>query len=339
MSLIPSISQLAAEIEQKEHELISLREQFIERTGYLPSRRFEHKHWRWTIFMALGFAYISCMVYLLGIRKSGFDEGFYIPEFFFQTDFAYFGILTFYFLFALLMGQMDRISGFQCLSLLLGFWCAHWLVYDWAWWAIEIGFGHQDMSKFWNTGFGVNLMIINPPMWVFLLEAILGGFMALYTFTIPKRTLHLLPSIMWLYTVYAHPTVALLMNLPVNVVNGLGIAGAAISFGMMVGMSIPFVGNQIRYLKEKKGVSEADPLGVPWIFLILLGFLFMYIFLVLVPVIGLMIGMIMWYFLPFLILLVRSFRVMRWPKSKRVKIEAILIGGIVLLMLIVSILV
>ena len=90
-----SVLELEREIRDAERSLEELRKEYMKKTGQLPPRDIRDFSWKWTIFMVLGFAFISCIVYLLGIAKVG--EGLAnIPAFFFHTDISYFGILTFY---------------------------------------------------------------------------------------------------------------------------------------------------------------------------------------------------------------------------------------------------
>ena len=108
-----SLEELEKEIWATEAHLEDLRKAYIKRQGYSPVRPLTDPTWRWTIFMALGFAFISSMVFLLGIRHVGSGLGTGIPEFFFGTDFAYFAILTFFAILMVLMVQTRRINGFR----------------------------------------------------------------------------------------------------------------------------------------------------------------------------------------------------------------------------------
>jgi len=66
-----TILELERQIKAIERSLDTLREEYLKRTGQLPPRDIRDFSWKWTIFMVLGFAFISCIVYLLGIAKVG----------------------------------------------------------------------------------------------------------------------------------------------------------------------------------------------------------------------------------------------------------------------------
>ena len=202
-----SISELENKIKMLESTLEELRTEFLKKTGQLPARTLKDFSWKWTVFITLGFAFISSIVYLLGIAKIGISEDTGIPSFFFHTDLAYFTILTLYVIIMVLVVQSNKINGYQTLVLISGFWCAHWLIYDWSWWALRIGMGTINLDGFWTNGFGSPIVVPHPSMWMFLLWAILGGIMALYTFTIPKRYIELLPPTIWLYTGYPNASI------------------------------------------------------------------------------------------------------------------------------------
>ena len=148
------LTNLEEEIWACEQRLESLRNDYMSKTGHMPRRSLNDSSWKWTIFMTLGFAFITMIVYLLGIRHTGSSSGLGIPEFFFETDISYFAILTFYLILAVLMVQSKKLRGYQSVSLILGFWCAHWLIYDWGWYAYSYGVGEiPDLSAFHHAGF------------------------------------------------------------------------------------------------------------------------------------------------------------------------------------------
>ncbi|MHA1804206.1 MAG: hypothetical protein ACTSU4_06670, partial [Promethearchaeota archaeon] len=82
------IKSVEKEILSTENKLRELKNQYKSLTGHVPLRKLSDHDWKWTIFMVLGFEFISCMVYLLGIRKAGRDLNTGIPSIFFSTDFA-----------------------------------------------------------------------------------------------------------------------------------------------------------------------------------------------------------------------------------------------------------
>ena len=63
-----SIEELEKEITLQESNLEGLRDEYLKKTGHLPPRDVKDEGYKWTIFMALGFAFISMIVFLLGIR-------------------------------------------------------------------------------------------------------------------------------------------------------------------------------------------------------------------------------------------------------------------------------
>ena len=323
-----AVAQLEREIWSSEKRLEVLRNEYSKRTGHTPPRSLNDPSWKWTIFMTLGFAFISSMVYLLGISKRG-DAALYpsIPAFFFETDIAYFAILTFYVLVMVLVVQAHKLSGYQTLALIFGFWCAHWLIYDWSWHAINIGLGATKLDGFWESKFYAPLLIPHPPMWLFLTEAFLGGIMALYTFTIPHNHTHLLPPAIWLYTVYANAGIGESMGLGLGAILATGVTLICVAFGL-AGL---FTVQRVRRAKPawapstsefkarfRPGNWGTDPLSLPWVLLIAGMLLLMHLFLVLAPVVGLFLGMLAWFFIPGFYILYRSSEVMRRSKGVQV---------------------
>nr|MDO8115616.1 hypothetical protein [Candidatus Sigynarchaeota archaeon] len=209
-----SVIKLENDIFDCEHRLEALRKEYMARTGHMPARGMADFSWKWSIFMMLGFAYISMVVYLLGIAKAGRTSGLGIPSLFFSLDVAYFALLTFSALLMVIVIQAKKLAGYQSMALILGFWCAHWLVYDWSWMAYVFGIGSiGDPMSFWSSVFGRDFLVVDPPMWLFLTEAVVGGFVALYTFTFPRRKRELIPPVVWLYAVYANATICVYAGL------------------------------------------------------------------------------------------------------------------------------
>lgn len=338
-----------SELEQLENEIVTceirlkeLRNDYLNKTGHFPARSLKESSWRWTIFMTLGFAFITSIVFLLGIRHSGSDVETGIPDFFFQTDFAYFAILTFYLILCVLVVQSDRISGYQAWALILGFWCAHWLIYDWAWHAINAGFGYIDPQEFWPKAFGYDLLVVDPPMWFFLTEAIIGATTALYTFTIVDNYKSLLPPAIWLYASYANPEICKMVGVDESIILVMAIIFLCVQFSLM---------GIFTYKRLKKGVpswvpnkSEVkermkkenwtfNPLSLPWVLIIVGMLAVMHLFLILIPVIGLFLGMIPWFFLPLYFILFRSSDIMNKSKTKQYIFAGILAGFFILLII------
>ncbi len=332
------VLNLEQEIHQCEARLEQLRSTYRAETGHLPPSSLNDKSWRWTVFLSVGFAFISAMVYLLGISHRNESDSMGIPPVFYGTDYAYFAILTFYILFIAIAGFAHRISGHQIWGLLLGFWCAHWLIYDWAWWAIDIGFGNHNMTTFWTETFGNPLLIPNPPYWLFLTEAIFGGVLALYTFAVPQNFKQLLPPMLWLYTVYANASIFQAMGADTITILSVALCIIAAAFTMATWFTVKRLlerklrwrewGRKIRASLHPKGWSS-DPLSLPWIF-IMVGMLgLMHLFLVRLPVVGLFLGMIPWYFVPAFYLMYRSLPSAKWHKSTRILVAILLAGFIV----------
>ena len=138
------------------------------------------------------------------------------------------------FLLAVILPQSSYLKGYQLIQLFFGFWCFHWLLYHWWWWAYRIGLGEVALPSFWTALFHDNLLIPNPPMWLFLTEAILGALMGLYTFFIPHRTRDLIPTIGWLYTVYVNASICSYLNLQTPVILAIGIIIIGCCFGLAI---------------------------------------------------------------------------------------------------------
>ncbi len=318
------LAELEHEIKETEKKLEALRMEHRQRTGQVPPRSFSDYSWRWAVFMVLGFAFISCMVYLLGIGKSGRDAGSGIPDIFFQTDVMYFAILTFFVIFMALLPLSRQLAGYQVWIVVLGFWCAHWLIYDWAWHAINFGFGVNDEPGWWTKPFYAPLLIPHPPMWLFLVEALLGGLMALYTFTVPKNYRSLLPPVIWLYTVYGNASVMEMLGISVLVTLIVGVILIGVAFVIALGFSIQNMRKDPRTWKEKmRGVRESfrsknwilDPLSLPWVLIIIIMLSLMHLFLVVNPLVGFFLGMIPWFFIPGIFLLFQASGVQRYPRG------------------------
>ena len=336
-----SEEQLELEIQNSEKRLQELRTQYMKKTGHLPARSLNDTTWRWTIFMTLGFAFITSMVYLIGIRHSGRDLSTGIPSFFFQTDFAYFAILTFYMILCVLVVQFDKLSGYQTWAVILGFWCAHWLIYDWAWWAIEGGFGHlAERTDFWNENFGYDLLVVDPPMWLFLTEALIGATTALYTFTVVDKYKALLPPAIWLFAAYANPEICKQLGVDASIIQVMAIIFLCVQFSLMGIFTykrlkkgrpswIPSR-NEIRN-RFKRENWTFNPMSLPWILVIVVMLTLMHLFLILIPVIGLFLGMIPWFFLPLYFILFRSSDVMNSSKKRQYIFAGLLVGFFVLL--------
>ncbi|MFW9820177.1 MAG: hypothetical protein ACFFE5_11260 [Candidatus Thorarchaeota archaeon] len=336
-----SIIELEKNIKILESNLEELRNEFLKRTGQLPARTLKDFNWKWTVFITLGFAFISCIVYLLGIAKVGISEDTGIPSFFFHTDIAFFSILTLYVIVMVLVVQSNKINGYQTIVLISGFWCAHWLIYDWSWWALRIGMGTINLDSFWTNGLGSPIVIPHPPMWMFLLWAILGGIMALYIFTIPKKYIELLPTTIWLYTGYPNASILEMIGLSDNIILIIGIILIIVSFSMAIFFTycrLSIRSLDLRQKREevknsfKKENLNFDPLTLPWIIIIIGMLILMYLFLVLIPVIGLFLGFISWMLIPLIYVLFKGSSALKYKRAVQITIAIILIGSLIVIM-------
>lgn len=336
-----TILELEKQIKAVERSLDTLREEYLKRTGQLPPRDIRDFSWKWTIFMVLGFAFISCIVYLLGIAKVGKDEATGIPAFFFHTDISYFGILTFYIIIMALVAQSNKINGYQTIILLSGFWCAHWLIYDWTWYAIKIGMGLQNLDGFWERGFGSPILIPHPPMWMFLTCAILGGFMALYTFSIPKGYKELAPPLIWLYATYFNPSILEFSGIEDEIILIVGVVLIILAFSLAAVFSILRLQKGLpNWLTNRENIKKSinkknwhlDPLSPPWILIIVVMLVLMHLFLVLIPVIGLFFGFISWFLVPFYYILFKASSGLKYSKIIQIIILVILIAITLIIM-------
>ena len=338
---------LLLEIRSIEDKLASLRKVYLARTGELPPRRQRDSDWRWTVFLSLGIAYITFIVYYFGVRQSGIGEGFAIPEFFYDIEVQYFAIFTFFSLVLILNVQQDRIRGYQVFVLFLGFWCAQWFIYDWSWWAMEIGFGHVDLATFWTRSFGAPFLIYHPPMWLFLVESLLGLTVSLYTFTIPHNYKTLAPPLLWLYTIFVNAFICDWIGLGTPITLIIGICLIIIVFGLM-GFNIfsKFRGRNKNIGDKDKTMMKSlfsvkkwtlDPLGIPMLPINIVLIALSYLFNVLVPEVGLLMGLLSWFCFPGFVFFLNGTRFARLSRVKKILSVIFMIFVIVGLIVFVSV--
>ncbi|MFX0099234.1 MAG: hypothetical protein ACFFCS_06595 [Candidatus Hodarchaeota archaeon] len=340
-----SIQDLESKIAEHEKELEALRGAYFKKKGQLPPRPSKDSGWRWLVFMMMGFAFLTSMFYLFNVHlrhSSNSVEYFeklrasFIPEFFLDTDFALYAILTF-FVVIMVLTISPRIKGHQAWAYILGFWCSYWIFYDWPWHAIKIGTGIKPGgSEFWWDEFGgYHLLMPNPYMWVFLVLAIVGFCIAIYMFTMPRNHVQLLPAALWLYATYANVEILRMTGLDdlYIVIIGVSIAGFACFLALYFTI-VNYKKNKEQWKAKldslKQMVKERrwskDPLGFPWVFIFIGSLALMYVFLVAVPVVGLFLGTIPWYLFPFARVLYYSSstgRLKTWGKI----IVVVIIGG------------
>jgi hypothetical protein len=335
--------QLEQDIRDHEARLEKLRNDYMKLTGHMPVKLNDFE-WKWSVFMGIGFAYISMIVYLLGIAHAGEGSEYGIPSFFFGTDIAYFPILTMYALLMLMMAQARKLSGLQSMSFILGFWCTHWLFYDWGWYAYLIGI-HDVIpdAAFWASAFGRNFLVVDPPMWLFLAEAITGVCIGLYSFTMPRRRRHLIPPILWLYGTYFNATILELTGVSAESISIVAICFLVAVFGTIA----LFLGERIiERLPEWRSKRETrlklklklDPLGFP-LGIVMVGLAAMTnIFLVLEPAVGLFFGLVPWYIVPIYYILIRSTGIAKASRVAKIVVVTILSTIFIIFLVLVSVL-
>jgi hypothetical protein len=335
------VRKLEIQIRNLEENLDELRTDYMKKTGHLTPRRLKDFDWKWMIFITLGFAFISSIVYLLGISKKGQTLNTGIPAFFYNTEIAYFSILNMYVIIMILIPQSNKISGYQTLALISGFWCAHWLIYDWAWWALTIGMGVTSLEGFWTGHFTSPLVVPSPPMWMFLIWAILGGIMALYCFTIPRRYRELLPPTLWLYIAYPHASIMDSIGLESDMILLIGIILIIISFSIATYYTIRRFKEGIpEWMKKRKKFFEKftkknwkfDPLTGPTLVIIIIMLLLMHLFLVFIPVIGLFLGFIPWFLVPLFYVIFKSSSIRKYSRVLQILFAIFIIAFFIAVM-------
>jgi len=338
------IENLENEIELTETRLKELKDEYSSLKGHVPQQKITNHSWKWSIYMVLGFAFISSMFYLLCISLDYEDVTTFIPELFFDTEFSYFAILSFYLIITIIVIQPDKLANYQTIALFLGFWCSHWLIYDWSWWAIKGGFSLLSES-FWQDSFGFAALIPDPPMWLFLTEALLGGLMTLYTFSIPDRYIKLIPPIIWLFAIYGNATLGSLLGLNLIGIYITGIIFVTVAFLFAaffaykkIKMGLPEKFSSIKELKKQFTLRnwKINPLGIPSIIIIAIILIMMHLWLAFIPVIGLFIGMIAWYFVPFLYILYKATNAKKYNRIYKIFMALICVGIIALLWIMFS---
>nr|MDO8108797.1 hypothetical protein [Candidatus Sigynarchaeota archaeon] len=346
-----SLKKIEQEIAAHEQELTKLRAEYMARTGHMPIRKLTDFEWKWSVFMGLGFAFITMIVYLLGIAKYGKGSGTGIPSFFFSTDISYFAILTIYGLLAIMMVQAKKFSGFQSFAFILGFCCIHWLIYDWGWQFYLFGIGSiGDPAAFWQSTFGRDFLVVNPPMWLFLTEAIIGGCMAFFTFTFPRARRHLIPSMLWLYAVYVNATILEFAGVPASTITIVAVCLLVATFGFLgffvyqrlksvlpAWLARPKESNTAPHTRRKWKLT-GDPLGFPFAIAMIAMVAATNLVLVLNPAIGLFFGLIPWFIVPIYYILINSTGLARTQRMVKIVVGITLTALFVASIIAVSIL-
>ncbi|MEX2684454.1 MAG: hypothetical protein Q6373_022980 [Candidatus Sigynarchaeota archaeon] len=323
--------QLEQDIRDQETRLQTLRDEYMKLTGHMPVKLNDFE-WKWSTFMGIGFAWITMIVYLLGIAKAGKGSS-GIPSFFFGLDIEYFGILTMFGLLMVMMPQARKFKGLQTVSYILGFWCSQWLFYDWAWYAYLIGIRSVvPDDAFWWSAFGRDFLIVNPPMWLFLTLAIIGACIGIgYTFTFPRRRRELIPPMLWIIGVYFLPTIlhqilgvsaCVVLIVSVCIVASV-FALIAIFVGGRVHRCLPEWRSRWREKRLKLKIS-LDPLGFPFMIPMVGLVATLHMFLVAFPAAGLFIGLAVWYVVPIYYLLVHSTGIAKKSLAGKIAVAIIL---------------
>ncbi|MFX0099738.1 MAG: hypothetical protein ACFFCS_09155 [Candidatus Hodarchaeota archaeon] len=333
-----SLHNIEREIRECEQHLEQLRKEYMAKAGHMPLRKLSDSSWKWTIFMSLGYAFISMIVYLLGIGKAGSGTP-GIPSMFFNVEFSYFVILTFYPLLMILMVQAKKLKGFQSAALLLGFWCAHWLIYDWGWYFYLMGIGDVTPNPaFWQSLFGRDFLVVDTTMWMFLTEAIIGGCLALYTFTVPKSKRHLIPPFTWLYAVYFNAPVLDIAGVDPETISIVGIVLLVAVIGSAGFFSVQRIVKAViscakradkpdtTRTKVRRWKLSLDPLGIPFAAVMISMVALTNLVLVINPAVGLFFGMIPWYVVPLYHVLIHSTGIAKSKRWQKILATSILTG-------------
>ena len=82
----------------------------------------------------------------------------------------------------------------------------------------------------------------------------------------------------------------------------------------------------------KKENLRIDPLTLPWIFLIIGMLILMYLFFVLIPVVGLFLGFISWMLIPLIYVLFRGSSALKYRRIGRIIIAISLVISLVVIM-------
>jgi hypothetical protein len=216
------------------------------------------------------------------------------------------------------------------------------LIYDWSWWAIDVGIGETSLIGFWDRIFGSPIFIPQLPMWFFLLISILGGIMAFYTFTIPKTYWELLPPTIWLYAVYPNASICSFIGLREEVILLIGICLAVLSFAIALYYAFTRLKQEYpRWKIDKSKIKEdlkienwrLDPLASPLIYLILTMIALMHLFLLLLPVVGIYFGFISWMLIPLIYVLFKGSSAKRFKKPIQLYFALFIVIFLVAIML------
>jgi hypothetical protein len=166
--------------------------------------------------------------------------------------------------------------------------------------------------------------------------------MSLYTFTIPDSFRKLIPPAIWLYALYGNASVDEAFSLSFPAILGISIALVACAFAA----AIIFARQRLRggipaWLKDWSTFKQkwhprnwsADPLSLPWVVILLGMLVLMHLFLALVPVVGLFLGMLPWYFVPLFFVVWHSSNVQKMTKRKQVGVAIALVALLVVLVI------
>jgi hypothetical protein len=184
---------------------------------------------------------------------------------------------------------------------------------------------------FWIPDF-LPLLIAKPPMWLFLTLAVFGVGMSVYTFTVPDNYKKLIPTVIWLYAVYMNGLVCEMLGLSTPIALTIGLVIVAISFTLMIYLSVRKIQKK-RQEKKKTHESTVTKRGLwfkkNWfVYTLLFLILSTYVFSVVIPLVGLILGMITWYVIPLLFFIVNATPFQKLSQKKKLLVIIISIVGI-----------
>jgi hypothetical protein len=345
------VKDLEADITTEENHLQDLRNEYMKLTGHMPVKKITDFEWKWSVFMGVGFAYITMIYYVLGVDQTGINGGFGIPPFFFGKEIELYAILSMYPLLMVMMSQARKLGGLQSMAYILGFWCMQWLFYDWSYITYHIGVHAQSTGpEFWNTAFGRDFLIVGPPMWLFLTEAIVGFLIGLYTFTFPRSRRHLIPPILWLYGTYFDPSILKMAGVSTLVIVIVAICFLVAIFGLIGYFLIERIYAMLPVWRsrhdslaaegnsKRKWKVTSDPLGFPMVFAMIGLVATMQIFLVISPAVGVFFGFISWYIVPIYYIIIISTGVAKMSRKRKITLISILTSLILVFFIVISLL-
>jgi uncharacterized membrane protein len=153
-----------------------------------------------------------------------------------------------------------------------------------------------------------------------------------YTFTVPDNYKKLIPTVIWLYAVYMNGLVCEMLGLSTPIALTIGLVIVAISFTLMIYLSVRKIQKK-RQEKKKTHESTVTKRGLwfkkNWfVYTLLFLILSTYVFSVVIPLVGLILGMITWYVIPLLFFIVNATPFQKLSQKKKLLVIIISIVGI-----------